>query len=292
MEEKLRLHKLWLETNGEEGARASFSNLAGKDLKGMDLRGCDFYYADLRLTDFTGCDLRNARFDKANLEGAVLTRANLENATFNLARLDYVNMSSASLKNTDFNCVIFVKADLSEISADSCNFKGSRFIGANITNSVIKDSIFEGVDFTGADITETRFESCSMLFSVFDNTRVEQTEFFDSELKHISKLNTDFRQAVMTGSDNRFAILTTKWGRLPVFVYDKRDNEYKALSLESFKFIVIDCDSITDSEVITGLSLEDRRMLIDYCNTVLRTKEMMAKFRGIKQYFSKKSFGK
>lgn len=291
MEEKLRQHKLWLETKGEEGARASFSNLAGMDLKGMDLRGCDFYEADLRLTDFTGCDLRNARFEKANLEGAVLRRTNLENATFNLARLDYVNMSNADLKKTDFNCVTFVMANLSEVSAVRCNFKGSRFIGANITNSIIKDSVLEGVDFTGADISETRFESCRMLFSVFNNTRVEQTEFIDSDLRHIHNCNTEFKHAVMTGSDNKFLILTTKWGKLPVYIYGRTDTEYKALSLESFKFIIIGFDSITDSKDLTGLSIEDRNMLINYCKTVLRTKEMMAQFRGIKQYFSKKSFG-
>ena len=51
-------HKLWLQTNGEQGERAnlryanlSYANLSSADLRSADLSSADLRYADLRYAD-------------------------------------------------------------------------------------------------------------------------------------------------------------------------------------------------------------------------------------------------
>ncbi len=84
LNEILQAHKKWLDSNGEEGARA---NLSGADLSGADLR-----YANLSGADLSGADLRYA-----NLSGADLRYANLSGADLSGADLRYANMDYAVL---------------------------------------------------------------------------------------------------------------------------------------------------------------------------------------------------
>ena len=71
----LASHKLWVETNGKQGTRAS---LEGADLRGVYLRGVNLYGADLNCANLYGADLRDADLTGANLTGANLTGTILE----------------------------------------------------------------------------------------------------------------------------------------------------------------------------------------------------------------------
>ena len=67
-------HKLWLQSNGEQGEKAN-------------LRGADLRWANLREADLSGANLR-----EANLRGANLRGANLRGADLSGADLDYSSM--------------------------------------------------------------------------------------------------------------------------------------------------------------------------------------------------------
>jgi uncharacterized protein YjbI with pentapeptide repeats len=70
-------HKLWLDTNGNEGKRA---NLIEANLTGANLRGANLEGADLRRANLHRADLTRANLSGANLEGADLVMANLQGA--------------------------------------------------------------------------------------------------------------------------------------------------------------------------------------------------------------------
>ena len=127
-------HKLWIDTNGNEGEKAdlrsadlrsadlSYANLRYADLSGSDLSGSDLSDADLRSADLSGSDLSDADLSDANLSYANLRSANLSSANLRYADLSSSNLSSANLSD----------ADLSGSDFDfSCGFslscKGSRF---------------------------------------------------------------------------------------------------------------------------------------------------------------------
>ena len=75
-------HKLWLESDGEEGERANLygADLSDADLSGADLRGADLNRANLRDADFRFADLSNADLSGADLRDADLSNADLSNA--------------------------------------------------------------------------------------------------------------------------------------------------------------------------------------------------------------------
>ena len=72
----LENHRLWLESDGEQGKRA---NLQGADLDGANLRS-----AVLDSANLYGANLQGANLQGANLWGARLQGANLRGATFDL----------------------------------------------------------------------------------------------------------------------------------------------------------------------------------------------------------------
>jgi hypothetical protein len=74
-------HKLWLQTNGEQGERA---NLSYADLCCADLR-----YEDLRCADLSYANLRSANLRCANLRFANLLYTDLRCADLRCADLDF-----------------------------------------------------------------------------------------------------------------------------------------------------------------------------------------------------------
>ena len=106
-------HKLWIETEGEEGERACLfeevfykEDLRGQDLRFADLSGANFEKADLKNANLMGADLSDsdlcgANFCMADLNGANLGGADLSFADLNGANLEGVNLSGATLKGAD-----------------------------------------------------------------------------------------------------------------------------------------------------------------------------------------------
>lgn len=85
----LQQHKVWVESDGDEGNRASFSgaDLHSFNLSRTDLRYADFFDANLRYADLHGVNLSGVNLSGANLIGADLRGANLSGARISGANL-------------------------------------------------------------------------------------------------------------------------------------------------------------------------------------------------------------
>jgi uncharacterized protein YjbI with pentapeptide repeats len=77
LDQILKQHQLWLESDGHEGARA---RLEDADLQGSDLRGADLQAANLRRADLRRADLRDVDLRGADLQGSDLREADLREA--------------------------------------------------------------------------------------------------------------------------------------------------------------------------------------------------------------------
>ena len=126
LNEVLKQHKLWLETEGKEGKRANLSgdNLSGANLEYADLRGANLWYANLRKADLRGADLRKADLCGADLRGAELCDANLRKADLRGADLcgadlrgaclEYADLWGANLEGVDLRGACLEYADLGD----------------------------------------------------------------------------------------------------------------------------------------------------------------------------------
>ena len=85
----LQAHKKWLDSNGEEGARADLrgDNLRYADLRYADLRDANLRYADLRHVDLRHVDLSGTDLSDTDLRGADLRDADLCDADMDYAAL-------------------------------------------------------------------------------------------------------------------------------------------------------------------------------------------------------------
>lgn len=97
LNELLKLHQLWLDSNGREGKRLDlrYVDLEGANLRFGYLPGVILRGACLVEVDLTGADLRGA-----DLEGALLSHANLEGANLEGAKFKDVMLEDVNLTNT------------------------------------------------------------------------------------------------------------------------------------------------------------------------------------------------
>lgn len=121
LNEILQAHKKWLDSNGEEGARADLrgANLRDADLRDANLRYANLRCANLRHANLCRADLRNANLYDANLYGADLCRANLRGTDLCHADLRYADMRDTDLRGADLRGADLRDADLCD--ADLCD---------------------------------------------------------------------------------------------------------------------------------------------------------------------------
>jgi uncharacterized protein YjbI with pentapeptide repeats len=114
-----RLHKVWLDSKGEEGER-------------LALRG-----ACLKMADLSRADLQHAILNQASLTSASLIQANLRYSIMGRA-----NFSSGSIRNG-----VFCLTDLRDSNLTQASFNGSNF-----TSCSLIDANMDNVTYTLADV--------------------------------------------------------------------------------------------------------------------------------------------
>jgi len=148
LDEILKKHRAWLESDGKEGNRAI--------LRGADLGSANLIGADLRRANFSGADLNFADLCSADLRGANLFYANLQKADFRGATLSKVYLRGADLTEADLTAIIIDKETAAWIpSVLREKYKGSW---------VMKD---ESVIERSIEFPEEYFEAGKSILSYF-----------------------------------------------------------------------------------------------------------------------------
>ena len=109
LERVLKQHKLWLESKGAKGARASFQ------------------YTNLCKANLTNAHLQIARLLGANLQGANLQGANLHDADLSAANLSCTNLRGANLIDANLRYVDLRGAQLDINICDCQSFFEAKF---------------------------------------------------------------------------------------------------------------------------------------------------------------------
>lgn len=116
---------------------------AGRQLKGVDLRG-----ANLVDTRLDASDLGDVRLDGANLAYASIRAALLSRSRLTDATLHDASLGSADLRGADLTRADMTRADLRD-----ANLTGARLEGALLLDAVLEGAVFSDADLRGADVT-------------------------------------------------------------------------------------------------------------------------------------------
>jgi uncharacterized protein YjbI with pentapeptide repeats len=147
----LRDHALWVDSDGEEGARADLSDhdLSREDLRhvylsGANLKGCNLSGADLSDGTIELIDLANAKLDGTNFRRATMRGANLKGVSAKECILTYADLSPIELTGPDGQKTGQIrKTDLS---------------GADLQGAVLVRTMMQDVNLEGANLVGTILE--------------------------------------------------------------------------------------------------------------------------------------
>jgi|GEM_PF-1004584 len=152
LQQILQDHKLWLDSNQQQGKKANLSKtdlkgrklakcvLAKADLGGAELSGADLFEADLREADLFEAQLRDTGLFRADLRGANLKGCNLVGVTLSRADLRDADVGKTNLQNANL-----IHANCVETSFLAANMQGAQLRGANAKHAYMRN-----VDFSGA----------------------------------------------------------------------------------------------------------------------------------------------
>ena len=102
---KIEQHRLWIQSNGQEGAIAHLRNAS---LHNADLQDADLYYANLSFANLSCADLSNANLSSTNLNYADLSSTDLSCADLSSTDLRYAIGNMREVKSMHFELVSVV----------------------------------------------------------------------------------------------------------------------------------------------------------------------------------------
>lgn len=198
---RLRNHRLWLDTDGRTGERLILINV---NLNRANLIGENLVKANFTGSLMEGALLSRATLYEANLRGVNLRHARLQLARLNRANLNGANLQNASLHQADVISASLTNADLRNADLWWANFSGSDLRGADLRGAslhsvTIKDAIIRDTLVSKrtdvARMSSTNYEG--FIFDEEDDKKVR-----DSRARRDAKANDVFEGI----GDARFTI--------------------------------------------------------------------------------------
>ncbi len=155
----LAQHKMWVETEGQEGEEANLSNA---NLQGANLSNANLQRANLCEANLEGADLQGAKLDGANLQGAHLWNANLFGAKLRGAKLRGANLSNANFQGANLTGATFERRILTEDGEPGTDLPAANLTNADLQNADLSDAKLSGVTglladkLAGADLSNAK----------------------------------------------------------------------------------------------------------------------------------------
>lgn len=153
--------KLMLE--GWDLGEAVFANtfLSGSGLQSANLKGANFFRAEVVRTSFRNSDLTGASLEKvlasrADFAGAKLQKARLVKAEFHRVDMEGADLTGADMSDGDFHRTNFAGANLTDANLTNALLPRSDLRGANLMNTQFGGVYLFRVRIEGVDLTVTK----------------------------------------------------------------------------------------------------------------------------------------
>ena len=192
IQEYLRLHKLWLETDGQKDTR-----LIGKE---ADLRKADLRKADLRKADLRGADLRGANLFQADLSEANLWQANLSGANLSEANLSEANLSEANLSEARLSGANLVFAEFRRANLFQANLFQANLWTADLSDAHLSRADLRGANLAGGDLRVANLNGANLWKADLSRANFGGANLSRVNLSEVKALRTNFNLATLTGA--------------------------------------------------------------------------------------------
>ncbi len=221
LEEKLALHRRWLESEGSEGKRYRYNGemlaglllsaqilsqaqmrgaaLSGADLSGAQLDGVDFSEAELSRVNLSGARATGAVFARADLTYADLSGLSAERANFNFADLQGAKMKDARLSGAQLR-----ETNLQGVVAPDVQLRGASMRNVRLFEAIMPGANLEGADMRGALIDRTVFLGASL----------KGASLKDAQIHDLDYAQTDFTVALDVPQEIQLAALAAERSKL------------------------------------------------------------------------------
>ncbi|MEJ1363024.1 MAG: pentapeptide repeat-containing protein [Candidatus Sedimenticola sp. (ex Thyasira tokunagai)] len=210
--ERLSKHKVWLDSNGQDGVRFQARN--------EDFTGIDFSRKNLRKSEFRSCILDYCNFYGADLgDAATFWKCSIKKSLVIQVNLDKSKFFECEIENTNFRSSKFLSATVtgtfSPSSEDSlsnndfsgCTFKDSIFNNFNFFSSKIEGATLDGVywnecnlsflDFTNTNINSSlNMHRCKSIYIKLSGMLIEGSSLVECDLT-----NAEFEASLANGTD-------------------------------------------------------------------------------------------
>ena len=200
LEEILRLHEEWRESDGKGGRQADLTgaNLIGADLIGADLIGADLTGANLTGANLTGANLTGAILTGSALKEAILTGSALDDADLRRAilsgsALDYADLTGANLTEADLTNAYLAGADLTRAI-----LSGSALDYADLREVILSGSALDDAYLTGANLIDADLTGANLTEAILDNAILSRVDLTGANLAHADLADGDLTGANLT----------------------------------------------------------------------------------------------
>lgn len=145
-------------------------DLAGADLRNLDLQEINLSNANLERANFANSDMRNANLASANLERACLAFADLEHAM-----LAYANLTDADLRAVNLNRASLEDANLCYANMAHASLEGAILAYVNLAHANLMDADLIGINLQaanleGVNVSTVKFDT-NIAANLFKNSR-------------------------------------------------------------------------------------------------------------------------
>lgn len=153
-------------------------NLAGADLRKLDLRHINFKYACL-----TRCNLSLANLNYCCLERADLSFAILEGAQLLSVKGLCANMEAANLQGCNFEDPTGVRSNLEGVNLKGACLENSNMAGVNLRVANLRNANLKNCNLRAAVLAGADLERCNLSGSDLQEANLRGANFKDAQLE-------------------------------------------------------------------------------------------------------------
>lgn len=129
--------------------------------------------------EFENCTFLNCNFSNIDLGGLKFSECLFESCDLSMAGLEGTALQDVTFKDCKLLGLRFDECHnfLLNFSFEECILNFSSFYKLNIPNTPFVACTLIEVEFIGADLSGSRFDACNLSGAVFENTKLEKTDF-------------------------------------------------------------------------------------------------------------------